>query len=290
MGSGWVYAAFVLSIGHCGAAIIVADGANNAQQFQQNQMQFTTMLNNYSQGGMFAINNGNLAFTANGAVLNNFATNVRDIVNSQTNTTLRINQSDAGVLVGAYRGGGTQDLDLADILAFPAQDRVLDLQSAVLLHEISEVFNSVTAGQGAAFPSQDFNNAHAFGIQQENGELTARRSDGQRGAGARFVAGVGGRGTIFFQWTDARDPKVASLRIDINNNAATQIQLSQIRTGLFDSGVSYDGTDYNISIDGISLADANDNLVTPEPGGLALVVIGLGGMLALKRNRRSRSC
>jgi hypothetical protein len=282
------------------AAYVVAGGAADRNAF-------INLLNAESAGGAWSLNmGGDLVFTAamGNPPLNFFASRLNtfnNLLNTNMQTrTVNVGSNLAGVLVGAFDGNGVQTLDLADILQFAVNAAVqpqplLDTRASVLIHELGELFID---GPPANFP-----NAHLFGgIQEENSQLAAQGIRGMRQPGpdnfmlvGAAVAGVQNfvlqvpfltvnnvpaagplpaipAGTPYFE--------VIRGRITGGPNFA----ITNIRKGIFDLGVSYDGTGYDIAIDSIGYQ------IVPEPGTILLTATGLVGLLAVgRRNRRAKA-
>ena len=119
-----------------------------------------------------------------GPTTNYFAEQVDGFArNGAVQATLDVGRNQPNVVVGAFaRNGlgiarGTQRLDLADIRQFPAADFFVDLRAAVILHEISEVFNAVRFGRTTPTDVNrgDYDAMHnSWGLVSEGGELRER--------------------------------------------------------------------------------------------------------------------
>ncbi len=251
---------------------INATGANP----DQDRATFIEMLNLYSTGGQWSLDAQNqLVFKADNNPINHFAFSL-DFWNDNTanGRTVDVRQSYPGVLVGAYGPpidpNGTQLLDLGDIQKFKvsiADEPLLDLQSSVMLHELSEVFVDGDANNYGA--------AHDQGIFDENLQLNDVNSIGQRLKGDIVV----------------RDPitnVITQLKIPwVNTSAGLKgfevitlngADIQSVARGLADTGYIYDGTGGDIGITSITFEAAT----IPEPSTILLLGAGLVGVGLLR--------
>jgi hypothetical protein len=246
---------------------------------------FVGLLNSFSTGGVWVgpVNSGGaLTFAPDGLARNFFARRMGDFAASNTQATLDVGQNQGGVAIGAFLGMGVQRLDLADIMRFPASalaDPVLDLQPALIMHEATEVFQSVARGIG-------FDAAHRLAINNENRELADKGSRGRRRPPPdTFTEVRDGTGTVVaidarVGWRDINNDRIVAMIVRIDNALA----VTNIRSGIFETGVTYDETDRDLRIGEIFLVEGQ---VIPEPSALALAATGLG-VLALAGLRRRR--
>jgi len=218
---------------------------------------FVGMLNTFSTGGTWTASEGvlsELTFTPTSGTLNNFAQRL-NYYNAQNDVliTLHIIRNSGGVVAGAFRGGGVQHLDLDDILMFPAsindnrfpvnQAQVLDLQSAVIIHEVHEVFNAVQNLQGEVV-------SHAQAVGAENGELDSRGSRGVRRNPPdtwRRNPPETGPWELVIPWA----VKQPNANVTFTNMIITTTanNITNIRSGLVNTGEPYDGTEQDIRIE-----------------------------------------
>ena len=238
------------------------------------------MLNTYSSGGAWALNAANqLVFAANGQPLNNFATRLNFFNNnSALGRTVDVRQNYPGVLIGAFgplfnpaHPARTQLLDLGDIQFFQqtaAQEPLLDLESSLILHELSELF-----WDGAAV---DFGASHGNAINEQNAELTVLVSRGQRRGppdGWRTIAATN-------TW-EGRIPWRDTVR-GINGfeviTGRGAFDITQVASGILYTGYSYDGSGHDIAIESIRFE------AVPEPSALVLLGLGLAGVYFSRRN------
>lgn len=267
---GRIAAAALLGLALCGGpagATIMLTGTN------PNQTTFLGMLDTASSGGSWSAAGGTLAYTpAQGEALNSFATQMNAWVNAGDAVTLFIGTNLGGVVVGDFNGGGIQRLDLVDIAMFPTNDPVIDLRSAIILHEVGEVFDSVSNSHGFAA-------AHLAAITFENAELTALGSRGTR-TGPQVASRVfQGATELSIPWSDSQNQNVIGLIFRLNG----AFNITSIRSGLFDTETFYDGSEQDINIEAIYLE------VIPEPGTGLLLGFGLVGLAVGGRRRASRS-
>lgn len=203
------------------------------------QTAFLNMINGFSTGGAWTAPVGILVFTANGKPLNHFATIVNAIVQDPAAVTLQVGRNQPGVVVGAFMGGGVQVLDLADIAQFPAGHPFLSIQASVTLHEITEVFRAVSTGA-----PNNFLPAHLIAIGHENGEIAANLGRGLRAGPPDAVRPVRpGVIEVLIPWSDITNPRVTTMIVQIQANAITNV-----RSGIINTGTSYDGTELDIPI------------------------------------------
>lgn len=271
------------------------------------QTTFLNMVNANSQGGVWSLNNQNqLVFTANGVALNVFATELTGLNNMNNARTVSVMQDFPGVLVGSFgprftpaQPAGTQLIDLGDIQHFAATavaqvQPLLDTQGSVLMHELAEV----NTDGGAA----NFANAHAAGIAEQNTILAGQGVSGMRTGNGNIVLTAAAPGTNFatfvmtipFQTTAA--VAAAGGQPALANGAAYNeliqgrvtgamfpfnYNITNIAQGLFDTGVSYDGTGFSVDITSVTVQ------AVPEPAAGALLLVGgaalLGGTLRRRR-------
>ncbi|MCE9620508.1 MAG: PEP-CTERM sorting domain-containing protein [Planctomycetes bacterium] len=260
------------------SAQFVLDGA------AADRTSFITMLNSFSTGGAWKQvgADNELAFTADGKPLNNFATKTKGYNDgSGFKLTLEVGRNQPGVLVGSFMGGGIQRLDLTDIATF-SDDITFkpkgDFQQAILLHELAEVYTAVNRNLG-------YDASHRAAIDVENAQIKAMGALGERDVlgVTQFLNGNplnGFRPEIRSPWTyhDPAGDIKGFLSIKIGN--ANILSDRFIRGGLFDFENPFDpATSEDVWIESYDFVPE----VIPAPGASALLGLGMG--FAVRRRR-----
>lgn len=270
------------------------------------QTTFINLINADTQGGAWNLNIANqLLFAANGNALNNYATQLNALNNALNVRTVNVMQNVPGGLVGAFgplyvpaQPAGTQLIDLGDILAFTANaaaqpQPLLGTRGSTLLHELAEL----NADGGALA----FNNSHNTGIQEENNIMAFQGIMGIRLAGGAFNVTPAAPGTNFATYrmtvpfqTTAAVPAGGGQQALANGAMYNEVitgritgavapfnfDFTNIARGLIDTGFSYDGTGYDVSIESITAQ------VVSEPSTLMLLFIGFACLLRQTATRR----
>lgn len=298
----------ILEIGCAGLLMSLSPQVHAAFVINGNmadQTTFLNLINADSQGGGWSLNMMNqLVFTANANPQNVYANQLNALNNVNNVRTVNVMQNAPGVLGGAFGPllmpalmAGTQVIDLGDIQAFTANGAaqiqpLLFTRGSVLLHELAELNMD---GGAAAFP-----NAHNTGIMVQNAILVAQGVLGMRLAGNDlFVIAPAAPGAAFttyeattgFQTTaavpaaggqqalaiGARYNQIIRGRIT-GVNAPFNFDITNVARGILDSGFTYDGTGYDISIESVTVQ------VVPEPSLPALLCIGIAILVLQRRN------
>lgn len=259
---------------------LVLTGAANDQNT------FVGLLNSYSIGASWKGDGAGklepINVDADPAKRNYFASRLLELEALDPVTkkvTLNVGRNMKGVLIGAWRGGGVQDLDLADILVAKQtaqQEPIVALQASLLLHEIWEVGSAVDLGILLG-------PAHNIAVSAENGELSALGSRGQRdGAGSALKDLGSGKAELYVPWDEipsTNTPPIKSMKITFNYGGVGVPVVTNFRPGYIGFGWEYDYSDREMQL--VSLEASTFDV--PEPGSLALMLAALGVLVAYRR-------
>lgn len=114
---------------------------------------FEKLLKDLVEGAAVKIEGGKVK--VEGTPSNEFGKNLKTITDDASNkVTVKVGRNQDGVIVGAFHGGGVQEIDLDDIEKFPGPGSMLPTKAAQLKHELDEVYNSVKDGKMKATPGK----------------------------------------------------------------------------------------------------------------------------------------